>query len=185
MLGPPCHKMHTSIPCQMNCLLLMAGLLTIGEAYGDGGSVLARKTVGKETYVLLGNQSGLRVGMVDLDLIVEGKATRGHPLEIAFGHPESRGSDFAVAAKPELLGKVTLFKLHVELQRPGIWTMTLPAATGEQVQWTIAIRDSTPVPWRMAAWYLWPVIVVIVYAFREMIVRSRSGNPFRPRMVKD
>jgi hypothetical protein len=82
------------------------------------------------------------------------------------------------------IGNTSLYRLHVDLRIPGSWQIVIPREEREPVKQTIEIQEGAPLSWRMAAWYLWPFVIVMLYSWRELSSRRRPVNTHRHQVVR-
>lgn len=155
----------------------VAALFVIQQSWGDGGVVLASTEVGGTKYLLVGKPDAVHVGPVDLDLVLEDAATKPDSIPVVFEHVDPSVPRITLNCTRAKGFNVPLYRIHANLSKEGTWKISFPTNDGTFVNWRLTIAPPKPVGWNIMSWILWPIPIILLFIWREKIIRRRKANP--------
>ncbi|MBX9653282.1 hypothetical protein K2Y11_06635 [bacterium] len=158
-------------------IALVATTFFIQQSWGDGGVVLASTEVAGTKYLLVGKPDAVSVGPIDLDLVLEGAVTLPESIPVTFEHVDGSIPKVTLNCVRAKMFNVPLYRIHANLSKEGTWKISLPASDGSTVNWRLTIAPPKPVGWSILAWILWPIPIVLIFIWREKLIRRRKHSP--------
>jgi hypothetical protein len=173
------------------CIWQLAIPFFIGSApaLADGGSVLLSEKKGDYRITVFSSPSPFRAGPVDISVLVQDAVT-GQPLTQAqvtirmfkIGEPALEFPATQEAATNKLL-----YAAQFELPAPGRWKLEVqveglegPAVVACEVE----AAEHLPRWHSLWPWIAWPILVIVLFSFHELLARRRQGKTGRP-MIYD
>jgi hypothetical protein len=147
----------------------------------DGGVVRLREQAGPYQVTVFTSPTPFRAGPVDISVLVQNASSGQCVTEMRITvHLTSRtgGRVLEVPATTEAATNKLLHAAVFELPQPGWWEVeiTIEAADGPAVV-RFGVQAEEPAPrWlELWPWFAWPVVVVVLFAVHQVLVRRRNG----------
>ena len=159
---------HIALAC-----VVLASAVALANA--DGGTVQASSIVGTQRITIFTSPSPLRVGPVDVSVLVQDAAS-GMPLpearvELEWSSPERPDRVLRAGATQAAATNKLLRAAIFDLPHAGSWKLTAKVSAGERRgELSTQVTVGQPLPkWRaMWPWYCWPALVVVLFVWRQL-----------------
>lgn len=148
----------------------------------DSGLIRLQETRGQMQVTIFTSPTPVRVGEVDISILVQDKSSgpvqHGVPIEIV-AHPADktartiRTRATSESATNKLLQAATIKLLHASLWKIEVH-VTPPEHSTETFVFDIEVASEQPRWATLWHWFTWPALVIILFAWRQWIVHSKS-----------
>jgi hypothetical protein len=164
---------------------ILALLLVPVAASADGGAVLLQETSGPFVITVFTGPPPLRIGVVDVSVLVQDRA-EGSPIldadvTIQLSPPAaSNGSEapITVAATHAQATNKLFYAALVELAVPGIWKLRVDVRQGNaaaNLGAPLPIASSLPTLYAIWPYLVLPPAALALFALHQWLVRQRLG----------
>jgi len=151
--------------------------------FADGGTVRLSQREGNYQITVLTAPTPLRAGPIDVSVFVQKAGTTDLVLDgqiaITAIPRDHAGRTISQVATPEAATNKLFQAANFQLPEPGWWNVevSIEGPLGDaRTDFEVEVVEPLPKWLAMWPWFSWPAIVIVLFGFRELVVKSRRGQ---------